>query len=199
MVSAQPSVEDLLGRLQEEHERLSALRQGVAHGVPRPALLVRLLLLAALVLIAGFTVLMAVVGMRTVHLAEDIRLHRAAIAAAERTIPPPAALLDDDALRRALARHPGYAGRIYAARAEGLLAAGDAQGALRAFDEARLRAVAPLPASVHLREIEALLAAGRPVQARQRLLATDLAKWDPRDRARAVALLPRLSESHPSR
>lgn len=199
MVSTQPSVEDLLGRLQEEHERLSALRQGVAHGVPRPTLLVRLLLLAAMVLIAGFTALMAVVGMRTVHLAEDIRLHRVAVAEAERTIPPPASLLDDEALRRALARHPGYAGRIYAARAEGLLAIGDAQGALRAFDEARLRAVAPLPADIQLREIEALIAAGRPAQARQRLLATDLGKWDAAHRARAVALLPGLSESHPSR
>lgn len=199
MVSSQPSVEDLLVRLQEEHERLSALRQGIAHGVPRPALLVRFLLLASVVLIAGFTALIAVVGVRTLALAEAIRTHRAAVAAAEHAIPAPAELLDNDALRRALARHPGAAGRIYAARAEGLLAAGDAAGAVAAFDEARLRTVAPLPPEVLLREMEALIAAGRAAQARRRLLATDLAAWGPEPRSRAIALLARLPESDPSR
>ncbi len=199
MVSSQPSVEDLLVRLQEEHERLSALRQGIAHGVPRPALLVRFLLLGSVVLIAGVTALIGVVGVRTVQLADAIRVHRASVAAAERAIPAPAELLDDDALRRTLAGHPGAAGRIYAARAEGLLAAGDAAGALAAFGEARLRAVAPLPPEVQLREMEALIAAGRPAQARQRLLATDLSAWAPEHRARAIALLPRLTDSDPSR
>lgn len=199
MVSSQPSVEDLLVRLQEEHERLSALRQGIAHGVPRPAPLVRFLLLGSVVLIAGFTALIGVVGVRAVELAHAIRAHRASVAAAERTIPTAGELTDDDDLRRALARHPGAAGRIYAARADGLLSAGNAAGAVAAFNEARLRTVAPLPPDALLREMEALIAAGQPALARRRLLATDLAAWGPEPRARAIALLARFPESDPSR
>ena len=191
-ITAQPSVDDLLGRMHEEHERMSALRRGIAHGVPRPTLMVRLLLYTSLVMIAAVTGLIAVTGVRTVHLADAIRRHREEIRVAERALPSGNDLLDETILQRTLVRHPEVAARVHAARGQALAANGEAQAAVAAFAEARLHAVAPLPPTVLAAEIVALVAADRRAEARSRLLATDLSTWQPPERARVVALMPEL-------
>ncbi len=191
-ISSQPSVDDLLGRLDDEHRRLSALRRGIIHGVPRPALLIRLLLIVSVLLITVITLLITVVGRRTIDLAAAIRLQRSEAKAAERAIPDGTALRDPAVLAAALRRHPTAAARIHGARAAALLAAGDAAGALAAFAIAREHTVAPLPPAIQGQELVALVAVGRRNDARERLLALDLADWPREDRARVLALLPEL-------
>ncbi len=195
IASTQPSVDDLLGRLQDDHAKLSALRAGVVHGVPRPAFIVQLLLLASVLLIAAFTVGIALLGLLSVRLTAQIRDHRAAEVAAAHALPSGEALRDPQVLAAALRQQPAAAARIHAARGAALLAAGDPRGALAAFAEARERSVVPPSPALQLAEIQALIAVGQIAQARTRLLACDLAPWPATERAAAVALLPKLLEA----
>ena len=198
-VSPQPSVDDLLDRLQNEHERLSALRAGIVHGVPRPPLLIWLLLLGSVLLITALTALIGLVGLRTVDLTVAIREHRQARTAAQTTLPAGTALLDLVAMDEAMARHPEAISRLYVLRGEALLQRGDAQAAAESFREARLRALAPLPSASLVMELKALLASGRRDEVRQRLLAIDLGGWSDSDRSAALSLLPQVLEPDASR
>ena len=194
-VSPQPSVDDLLDRLQDEHERLSALRAGIVHGVPRPPLLIWLLLLVSVLLITALTALMVLVGLRTVDLTVAIREHRQERAAAQTTLPAGTTLLEMAAMNEALARHPEAIGRLYALRGEALLQQGKAQAAADSFREARLRAMAPLLSAFLVVELKALLASGRRDEVRQRLLAIDFSGWSENDRSAALSLLPHVLET----
>ena len=198
-VSPQPSVDDLLDRLQDEHERLSALRAGVVHGVPRPPLLIWLLLLVSVLLITVLTALIGLVGLRTVDLTVAIREHRQARTAAQTTLPSGASLLDTAAMNEAVARHPEAVSRLYALRGEALLQQGKTQAAADSLREARLRAFAPLPSAFLILELKALLASGRRDEVRQRLLAIDLSGWSESDRSAALGLLPLVLEADVSR
>lgn len=191
MISTQPSVDDLLGRLQDEHVRLSALRRGVIHGVPRPPLVVRLLLVVTVLLIIAVAWLLGVVAVRTTQLTTAIRTQRAADAAAEVALPVGSDLLKPDIFRSALARHPQAAARLHAARGGELLARQQWLAALAAFSQARNHSVTTLPSAMLVDEITALFAAGQTSLARERLLALDLSTCTPADRQRAIALLAR--------
>ena len=195
MISTQPSVDDLLDRLQDEHQRMSSLRRGLVHGVPRPPLLVRLLLVVCVGLIAAVAWLIGVVGIRAVQVADMIRAKRATEAAAEIALPSGEELLQDGKFRTALIRHPQAAARLHAAKGRELLAKGRAPEAVSAFATARMHAVTPLPGGALVDEIEALVAAGNKIYAQQRLRELDLAMCDPADRERAIGMLLVLSES----
>lgn len=197
MISTQPSVDDLLDRLQDEHQRMSSLRRGLVHGVPRPPLLVRLLLVVCVALIAAVAWLIGVVGIRAVHVADMIRAKRAAEAAAEIALPSGAELLQDGKFKTALIRHPQAAARLHAAKGRELLAQGRAPEAVASFARARMHAVTPLPGAALVDEIEALVAADRKKDAQQRLRELDLARCEPADRERAIGLLLGLSERDP--
>lgn len=199
MISTQPSVDDLLDRLQDEHQRMSSLRRGLVHGVPRPPLLVRLLLVVCVMLIAAVAWLIGVVGIRAVHVADMIRAKRAAEATAEVALPVGDELLQDGKFRTALIRHPQAAARLHAARGRELLAHGQSREAVNAFAAARMHAVVPLPGVALVDEIEALVAAGRKADAQQRLRDLDLAACEPADRERAVGMLLILGQSDPQR
>ena len=189
MISTQPSVDDLLNRLQDEHQRMSALRRGIIHGVPRPPLVIRLLLVVCVLLIAAVAWLIGVVGYRAVHVAEMIRAKRAAEAAAEIALPAGAELLQDGKFRTALLRHPHAAARLHAARGHELMLLSQPREAVAAFAAARTHAVTPLPGAALVDEIEALVAAGRKPEAQQRFSALDLAQCEPADRERAIGML----------
>ena len=195
MISTQPSVDDLLGRLQAEQQQISALRRGFVHGVPRPPLFVRLLLVLCVVMIGAIAWLIAVVGFRAVHVAELIRAKRAAEAAAASALPHGAELLQAGKFRTAILRHPQAASQLYAEQGRELLALARAREAVAAFAAARQRAVTPLPGAALVDEIEALIAAGRPVEARRRLLELDLATCAQPDRERAVGMILTLNQA----
>jgi hypothetical protein len=198
-VSPQPSVDDLLDRLQDEHERLSALRSGIVHGVPRPPVLIWLLLLVSVLLITALTALIGLVGLRTVDLTVAIREHRQAQTVARTTLPAAATLVDAAAMNEAVVRHPEAVGRLFALRGEALLSQGDAPGAVEAFREARLRTLAALPTATSVLELRALLACGRRDEVRRRLMAIDLSGWSENDRSAALSLLPQVLEADVSR
>jgi hypothetical protein len=198
-VSPQPSVDDLLARLQDEHERLSAMRAGIVHGVPRPPLLTRLLVLVSVLLITALTALIGLVGLRTMDLTVAIREQRHARAAAQTTLPAATTLLDLTAMNAALTRHPEASARLYALRGEALLQQGKAQAAADSFREARLRALAALPDAILVMELKALLASGHREEVRRRLLAIDLTGWSESDRSAALSLLPQILEPDASR
>lgn len=197
MISTQPSVDDLLDRLQDEHQRMSSLRRGLVHGVPRPPLLVRLLLVVCVLLIAAVAWLIGVVGIRAVHVADMIRAKRAAEAAAEIALPSGAELLQDGKFRTALLRHPQAAARLHAAKGRELLIQGRAADAVAAFSAARMHAVTPLPGVVLVDEIEALVTAGKRKAAQQRLRELDLAECETADRERAVGMILILRDHDP--
>ena len=198
-ISQQPSVDDLLVRLQDEHERVSALRQGISHGVPRPPLLIRLLLLMSVVMIAGITGLIAVVGWRTSLLVEQIRVHRAEIKSVEEALPAGDALLDLAAFTAAARRHPEALAGLLAAKAQVLFHHGQLKESLAAFAEARQHALAPLTANAQVAEVEALVALDRRAEARERLLQCDMDGWTAQERARMIRILPELVASPVSR
>ncbi len=195
MISTQPSVDDLLGKLQSEHQQMSALRRGIVHGVPRPSLLIRLLLVMCVLMIGGIAWLIGVVGLRAVHVVELIRAKRAAEAAVTSALPSGADLLQAGKFRTALLRHPQAAARLYAEQGRELLAQGRAGEAVTSFAAARQRAVMPLPGAALVDEIEALVAAGRQPEAQRRLLELDLATCDQLDRERAVGMILILSQA----
>jgi hypothetical protein len=194
-ISQQPSVDDLLGKLQDEHDQISALRQGIHHGVPRPPLLVRLLLLISVLLIAGVAALIAVVGWRTTLLVDQIRIHRADQRAEEAALPIGDALLDPSQFSAAARRRPDALAPLFAAKAQVLLQKKRTAEALIAFAEARQHALAPLTAGAQVAEIEALLSLGRQAEARERLLQCDMDGWTPQERARMVRILPAIIDS----
>ena len=168
---------------------MSALRRGIIHGVPRPPLVIRLLLVVCVLLIAAVAWLIGVVGYRAVHVAEMIRAKRAAEAAAEIALPAGAELLQDGKFRTALLRHPHAAARLHAARGHELMLLSQPREAVAAFAAARTHAVTPLPGAALVDEIEALVAAGRKPEAQQRFSALDLAQCEPADRERAIGML----------
>ena len=189
MISTQPSVDDLLNRLQDEHQLMSALRRGIIHGVPRPPLFIRTLLMVCVLMIAVVAWLIGVVGFHAVHVAGMIRAKRAAEAAAEIALPAGADLLQEGKFRTALLRHPHAAARLHAARGHELMLLNRPREAVVAFAAARTHAVTPLPGAALVDEIEALVAAGRKPEAQQRLSALDLALCEPADRERAIGML----------
>ncbi len=195
MISTQPSVDDLLGRLRAEQQQISVLRRGFVHGVPRPPLFVRLLLVLSVVMIGAVAWLIAVVGFRAVQVAELIRAKRAAEAVAASALPHGAELLQAGKFRTAILRHPQAAAQLYAEQGRELLARARAREAVAAFAAARQRAVTALPGAALVDEIEALIAAGRPVEARRRLLELDLATCPQPDRERAVGMILTLNQA----
>lgn len=195
MISTQPSVDDLLGKLQSEHQQMSALRRGIVHGVPRPPLLIRLLLVMCVLMIGAIAWLIGMVGFRAVHVAELIRAKRAAEAAVASALPSGADLLQAGKFKTALLRHPQAAAQLFAEQGRELLAHGRAREAVTSFAAARQRAVTPLPGAALVDEIEALVAAGRQPEAHRRLLGLDLATCDQLDRERAVGMILTLNQA----
>jgi len=156
--------------------------------VLRPRVISRLLLVSAMGLLAGTTLLAAVLVWTLAELRLAVRLAEAALQPSllQAPLPSPERLCDDRAVAVWLERHPDDSLRLHVARAQALIAAGRREDAVAAYTLAAQRGrLGPLQRVVWA---EILCDLGDPVAAARVLDGVDLSPLPPDQLPRALAI-----------
>lgn len=188
-----PSIADLVRTITEEAQAIPEPTHAVMH-LPRPHPVARMLVISAVLLIAGMAGILVVLTRHVQGLMVDIRVQEEL--RANPPLPPlPVAerLLDPATFAIECAARPAETGRLHAARAHVLVERGRPLEAIESFATAARLTDRPLAPVDQLALGEAYFVSGELDTARSLLLAIDVTRLDDAGRARANDVLGRLT------
>lgn len=164
--------------------------------IPRPSASVRIISLGLIVLLAGLTLVAALVAQSVRDLTGGIRDTSPVLEVSiiHQPMPTPAELMDDPTFDRLVGEQSLRAGDLYLARA-GLLADDERwDEAVHAFQMARDYGAVAFSDTSRLRWAEALVATYRTDEAQDLLRGIDLTQAEPQVREATLAWLDRIDE-----